>query len=207
MRQSESISKLAVALIAVQSEVRGVAKDSKNPDYKSSYASLDAIIAEVRPVLTRNGLAVVQGATTPHSDENGRIAAVAVETMLVHSSGEWLSNTAIMPVVGRMLKGGGRADADPQSGGSALTYGRRYGLAALLCLAADEDDDAQAASSPRVEVQPATTGQIEKMKALGAETGLAADVAKRLAQPITQEQAGEWIARLTSKAERVKANV
>lgn len=146
MKQSESITHLAAALVAVQAEVRGVAKDSTNPDFRSQYTSLDAIIEKTRPVLTKHGLAVVQGATTPHSDETGRIAAIAVETMLVHSSGEWLSNTAIMPVVGRMLKGGGRADPDPQSGGSALTYGRRYGIAALLCLSTDEDDDGNAAS-------------------------------------------------------------
>lgn len=145
MKQSESIAKLAAALVAVQSELRGVAKDSTNPDFRSSYTSLDAIIEKSRPVLAKNGLAIVQGATTPHTDEKSRIAAIAVETMLVHESGEWLTNTAIMPVVGRMLKGGGRADVDPQAGGSALSYGRRYGIAALLCLAT-EDDDGNAAS-------------------------------------------------------------
>lgn len=151
MKQSESIANLAAALVAVQTELRGVAKDSTNPDFRSQYTSLDAIIAASRPILTKHGLAVVQGATTPHSDEAGRIAAIAVETMLVHSSGEWLTNTAIMPVVGRMLKGGGRADPDPQSGGSALTYGRRYGISALLCLSTDEDDDGNAASRQRSE--------------------------------------------------------
>lgn len=148
MKQSAEIDKLAVALVAVQSEVRGVAKDSTNPDFRSSYTSLDAIIEKTRPILTKHGLAVVQGATTPHSDDTGRIAAIAVETLLVHASGQWLSNSAIMPVVGRMLKGGGRGDVDPQAGGSALTYGRRYGLAALLCLSTDEDDDGNHASRP-----------------------------------------------------------
>lgn len=145
MKHSESIPNLAAALVAVQGELRGVAKDSTNPDFRSQYTSLDAMIAASRPVLAKNGLAVVQGATTPHSDDTGNIVAIAVETMLVHSSGEWLSNTAIMPVVGRILKGGGRAPVDPQAGGSALTYGRRYGLAALLCLSTDEDDDGNAA--------------------------------------------------------------
>lgn len=149
MKYSESIQNLAAALVAAQTEMRGVAKDVSNPEFRSKYASLDAIVAQVRPLLAKHGLAIVQGATTPHSDETGRIAAIAVETMLVHASGEWLINTAIMPVVGRMLKGGGRADPDPQAGGSALTYGRRYGLSALLSLCTDEDDDGNGASGAK----------------------------------------------------------
>lgn len=173
MKQSESITDLANALVAVQTELRGVAKDSTNPDVRSSYASLDAIIAASRPVLTKHGLAIVQGATTPHSDESGRIAAVAVETMLVHVSGQWIMNTAIMPVVGRMLKGGGRADPDPQAGGSALTYGRRYGLAAILCLAADEDDDGRAArpkAAPKAK-PAATPAPISPVMTIGKHKG------------------------------------
>lgn len=141
MKHSDSIANLAASLVAAQSELRAISKDSTNPDFRSAYVSLDKIIETVRPILAANGLALVQGATQPDYDGNGRLAAMLVETMLVHSSGEWLCNSAIMPVVGRMLKGGGRADPDPQSGGSALTYGRRYGVAALLCLATDEDDD------------------------------------------------------------------
>jgi hypothetical protein len=157
MKQSDSITELAVALVAVQGELRGVAKDSNNPEFRSSYVSLDAIIAASRPVLTKHGLAVVQGATTPHTDESGQVAAVAVETMLVHTSGQWLTSTVIMPVVGRTLKGGGKAPVDPQSGGSALTYGRRYGLSALLCLSTDEDDDANQASRAPKAAKPKAT--------------------------------------------------
>lgn len=174
MKHSESIANLAAALVAVQSEVRGVAKDSTNPDYRSSYTSLDAIIAALRPVLAKHGLAVIQGATTPHTDEKSRIAAIAVETMLVHSSGEWLTNTAIMPVVGRMLKGGGRADVDPQAGGSALTYGRRYGIAALFCLSTDEDDDGNHASQR----SGGSGGGHSAPRSAGPTTGKASSVAE-----------------------------
>ena len=99
MKQSETIAKLAAALAAAQSELRGVAKDSTNPDFRSSYTSLDAIIEKSRPVLAKNGLAIVQGATLPESDSNAKVTGFSVETMLVHESGEWLTNTAIMPVV------------------------------------------------------------------------------------------------------------
>lgn len=143
MKSSESIAKLAAALVAAQAEIKAVAKDSTNPHFGSKFASLDTIIGATRPTLTKHGLAIVQGATTPHTDETGRVTAFTVETRLVHSSGEWLENQAVMPV----------GKADPQGAGGALTYGRRYGLSALLSLATDEDDDGNAAT-PRQSAQP-----------------------------------------------------
>lgn len=138
MKHSDSIASLAAALVKVQGELRAIGKDSVNPHFKSRYASLDAIVEDVRPILHKHGLAIAQGATTPITDEAGRVAGFAVETMLIHASGEWLTNTAIVPIV----------KADPQGAGGALTYGRRYGLSALLSLATEEDDDANAVSHP-----------------------------------------------------------
>lgn len=175
MKHSESIAKLAAALVAAQAELRAVYLDGRNPDYRSKYASLDNIIETVRPTLAKHGLAVVQGATSPHSDDAGRIAAIAVETMLVHASGEWICNTAIMPVVGRMLKGGGRAEPDPQAGGSALTYGRRYGIAALLCLATDEDDDGNAAKAQERSGGGRTSGASNGARQESPTTGIGRD--------------------------------
>src|SRR5262245_18766912 len=107
------------------------------------------MVDTVRPVLARHGLAVVQSATQPHSDEQSRVPAIGVETMLVHSSGEWLSGAVVIPLLGRRLKGGGFSEADAQAAGSAITYGRRYGLAALLALVSDDDDDANTAVRSR----------------------------------------------------------
>jgi hypothetical protein len=135
MKHSESLSKLAPALVAASAELKSVTKDRTNPHFKSRYATLDAIVDEVRPVLARHGLAVLQGTTTPHTSEAGTVLAFAVETMLVHTSGEWIASTALMPL----------AKLDPQGAGAALTYGRRYGLSALLTLATDDDDDGEAA--------------------------------------------------------------
>jgi hypothetical protein len=136
MKHTDSLAKLAPALVAAQRDLKAVSKDAKNPHFKNTYASLDAIIEAVRPTLAANGLAVVQGATVPMTNENGAIVGFAVETMLVHMSGEWLTNTAIMPI----------QQASPQGAGGALTYGRRYGLSALLALATEEDDDGNGAS-------------------------------------------------------------
>lgn len=135
MKHSDSITALAAALVKAQAEMPSIAKDATNPAFRSKFASLDGIVSTVRPVLAKHGLALVQGGAMPHTDENSAVKAFHVETMLVHTSGEWLSNAVLIPL----------GKQDPQGAGSALTYGRRYSLAALLSLATDEDDDANSA--------------------------------------------------------------
>lgn len=139
MKHSESLSKLAAALAAAQAEMPTISKNATNPAFRSKFANLDGILETIRPVLARHGLSIVQGATTPDRNEAGGIAAFTVETMLLHTSGEWITSGAIMPLVKQ----------DPQGAGSAMTYGRRYSVSALLALATDEDDDANAASKPQ----------------------------------------------------------
>ena len=146
MKQSDSIAKLAAALVAAQAELRAVGMDAVNPHFKSKYASLDNIIETIRPTLAKHGLAVVQGTTTPESDASNTVRGFTVETMLVHASGEWLTSAIVMPL----------GKADPQGAGAALTYGRRYGLSALLSLATDEDDDGNAASKQRTTASRST---------------------------------------------------
>lgn len=135
MKTSDSLVNLAPALVKASAELRAITKDSINPHFKSTYASLDTIIDTVRPVLAKHGLAIAQGANSPHTDEQGRVTAFTVETMLLHASGEYLSNAVVMPV----------GKADPQGAGAAVTYGRRYALAAMLSLATEEDDDGNSA--------------------------------------------------------------
>lgn len=136
MKHSDSIAQLAPALVAAQGEFKAILRDSLNPHFHNKYASLDTIIDSVRPALAKHQLCLVQGASSPVSDDAGRVSAFAVETMLIHASGEWLSNAAILPL----------AKIDPQGAGGAITYGRRYGIAALLALATEEDDDGNTAS-------------------------------------------------------------
>jgi hypothetical protein len=135
MKHSESIEKLAPALVAAQAELTSITKDKVNPHFKSKYVTLDAIIEAVRPVLASHGLSIVQGG---YGDLDVQPGIFGVETTLIHTSGEWLSTFVEVPL----------AKKDPQGAGSGLTYGRRYGLSALLSLATDEDDDANNASTP-----------------------------------------------------------
>lgn len=136
MKQSPSIALLAKALVAAQAELKPVTKDATNPHFKSKFASYDGIVDTVRPVLAKYKIAFLQGTTTPESDAESRVTAITVETMLVHESGEFITNAVVIPL----------AKVDPQGAGSALTYGRRYSLSALLGLATDEDDDANHAT-------------------------------------------------------------
>lgn len=144
MKHSESIAKLAAAFVAAQAEFQSVAKDAVNPFHKSKYATLDALVAEVRPKLAKHGLGFVQGTTTPESDANSKATSFTVETTLIHTSGEWWTTGVLIPL----------AKADPQGAGAAMTYGRRYSLASALGLVNDEDDDGNEASKQPKPAKP-----------------------------------------------------
>jgi hypothetical protein len=133
---SETTATLCAALVAAQAGLKPIAKDGKNPAFRSRYATLDGIMETVRPALAAHGLAVVQGVVHPETGEGGRLVGIMVETRLVHTSGEWLASVVPVPV----------AKGDAHGLGSALSYGRRYGISALLALSTDEDDDGNAAA-------------------------------------------------------------
>jgi hypothetical protein len=189
MRQSESINDLAKALVAVQAELQPVLKDSTNPHFKNSYASLDATMGYVRPVLARQSLAIVQGGSKSP-------AGVCVTTMLLHASGQWIAFDYLMPL----------EKATAQSVGSAITYGRRYGLGSILALATEDDDDGQAASQTRRAVKPAklpkaSDEQIQRIQELADATGDLDKVKSRLST-LDAEEANTWIAKLQAKYTR-----
>jgi hypothetical protein len=127
--QSPTLGKLAAALAKAQRAIKGAAKDKVNPHFKSKYADLASIWDACREPLAANELAVMQRVSSGKG-------TVIITTQLVHSSGEWVKDRLEVPV----------AQATAQGQGSAITYGRRYSLAALVGVAADEDDDGNAAS-------------------------------------------------------------
>ena len=141
MKHSESMAKLATALVQAQADLKSITKDGTNPHFKSKYVTLDAIIDTVRPVLASHGLTLVQGG---FPDMDVRPEIFGVETILLHDSGEWISTTVEVPL----------GKKDPQGAGAAITYGRRYGISSLLVLATDEDDDGNSASRPAKAATP-----------------------------------------------------
>ena len=132
MNHSESIAKLATALSIVQGKLTHAKKDSANPFFKSKYADLESVWDACRSLLAENGLAVMQ---FPGEFVDG---TMSLNTVLTHSSGEYMSYLMSVPVT----------KPDAQGAGSALTYMRRYALAAVVGVV-QADDDCNAASSPK----------------------------------------------------------
>jgi hypothetical protein len=131
--KSDSIANIAVALVKFNGEVSKIEKDSSNPHFKNKYASLDNIIDEIRPILHKHGLSIMQ---FPGGDGE----RFTMTTMLLHESGEWIES---QPIVMKPVKN------DPQGIGSCTTYARRYSLSSFLSLNTGEDDDGEGASGDR----------------------------------------------------------
>lgn len=129
MNQSEQINELATALSKAQAEIQPALKDSVNPFFKSKYADLASVWNACKDPLTKHGLSVLQ----MMDYKEGQLVLL---TTLAHSSGQWVRSC--LPVLS--------AKQDAQSIGSAITYMRRYSLAALVGVTTDEDDDGNAAT-------------------------------------------------------------
>lgn len=127
--ETMTFSKIASALVKAQKAFGPALKSSSNPHFRSRYADLSACVEAVIDALNDNGIAMMQRVSP---SDNG----VIVETMLIHESGETISN-------GQLHVPATKHDA--QGYGSALTYARRYSLMAA-CGIAPEDDDSNAAS-------------------------------------------------------------
>jgi hypothetical protein len=120
----------SAALAAAQGEMSGATKDSKNPHFKSSYASLASVVDAIRAPLAKHEI----GWTQQVSSEG---TTVSVVTILLHAgleTGEYRSGT--MRATAK--------DASPQAIGSTVTYLRRYSLMATLGIPAEDDDGEQA---------------------------------------------------------------
>jgi hypothetical protein len=129
MTHSESLKELAPALAKAQAAMKAATMDGENPHFRSRYATLASINDAVKKPLADHGLCVVQGVGAGEG-------TAKVSTMILHSSGEWIASELALPVGER---------ATPQAIGSAISYGRRYGLAALCGVVSDTDDDGNAA--------------------------------------------------------------
>lgn len=135
MKQSENIGEITKALVAAQKQFKAAEKDGQNPHFHSNYATIESVIDSVVPALNEQGIAVIQG---PSADES--FQGACLETMLVHTSGQWISSLIKIP--------SGKNDA--HGFGSAYTYARRYSLAAM-CGIKQYDDDGNAAAEKEKE--------------------------------------------------------
>lgn len=146
----DNSNEVAAALANFNLEMENIAKNAKNPFFKSSYLDLSAIANTVRPLLAKHGLSVIQ---YPIDDENGRIS---VNTVLLHKSGQKIEFPGIWVKPSKL--------GDVQVLGSIITYLKRYSIAAILFVAGcEEDDDGEKAvgrgeSAPQATQQTSTRG-------------------------------------------------
>jgi hypothetical protein len=129
--RSDDINELATALAKAQGSIESATFDRENPHFRSKYASLASVINAGRKALSANGIAIVQ-----------LINDGELTTLMMHTSGQWLSSTSALPVTAR-----------PQEFGSALTYMRRYHMMSIICVGVDDDesdDDANAAEAGKL---------------------------------------------------------
>jgi len=146
MKTSDQINEISAALAKAQGAMKNATLNKVNPHFKSKYADLAEIRDTVTPHLTANGLGVVQ--VTDLAGER-----LMVITRLVHSSGQWFESR--FPI----------AIDKPQAMGSAYTYAKRYSLAAICNISADEDDDANAANDRTPAAMPFVNGTAGASKA------------------------------------------
>lgn len=155
MKHSESIDKIAPALIKAQSGITGAIKDSNNPFHKTKYADLASVIDACKQHLNAAGIMFMQS-----PDADGPENAVSIETRLIHTSGQWFSSVCRIPL----------AQRDAQKVGAAITYGRRYGLQSLLGIPSEDDDGNSISAGPNPHYQPSPKMNKPKPPVLSSST-------------------------------------
>lgn len=155
MKKSDTIKEIAAALAKAQGKFPVITKNktAKIPmksggEYKYNYADLGDVLKACIPILSENGLALIQPLDIT---ADGKLI---LETHLIHSSGEWFLGTYPLPLLDRA-----------QDMGSEITYGRRYNACTMIGVVAEDDDDGKAASDAAGKKEPA--GKIPKPKEQG----------------------------------------
>jgi len=149
MKTSENVELISAAMVAMQAESEHANFDSKNPHFKSKYASLAEVIDTAKPVLAKHGLAIVQ--MPAFRADIGPVLC----TRVLHTSGQFFEDDMILNPIKN----------DPQGIGSALTYMRRYSIPGICMVASEDDDDGNRAShSPNVTPIQAKSISMEQVR-------------------------------------------
>ena len=160
MTDTNPMAALYAALAAAQAEMPNAAMNADNPHFKSKFANLASIRAASLPILGKHGLAIIQVIDTSEDIS-------LLRTRLVHGEGGMIESIYPLPHP---------SNTGPHPMGSAITYARRYSWQAIVGLAADADDDGNAAqdeptaraSAPAAARKPAGAPALTSEKAAGA---------------------------------------
>lgn len=180
IEHSEDIKDLAKALAAFQGEIGVVEASAKNPFIGNMYVPLPKLIDHVKPVMAKHGLSIVQIPSSPAethvlTDEKGAktyVSYIALTTMLMHSSGQWIKGTITLPF------GKQKGLSLAQAAGAVITYLRRYALSSALRVASDEDLDGY--ENP--EKVGGTVGDSTKKSELSASGSSRAEIVSRIVE-------------------------
>lgn len=138
----ENISDLAKALGDFQAGLKLVKRNMENPNFRSRYADLAAVVGHCKKRLQEYGLAVLQTASSGVVDGQWQ---GDVTTRLVHlKSGQFIQSNLSVPCF------------DAQSLAKGITYGRRIAYQTIVGVVVEsEDDDGNAANGEREDGKPA----------------------------------------------------
>lgn len=167
MKRSESIKEIATALAKAQGQMESAKKDADNPFFKSKYSDLASVIEAIKKPFADNGLSYSQFPLSSDKQE------VGVETIIMHSSGEWVMGEPLFLPVNKN---------DAQGYGSAMTYAKRYSLQAAAGLPSEDDDGNGAAKgkpkdTPKSADKPLQSAHTPRQ---GAFESLSEDIQKQL---------------------------
>jgi len=159
----EAISKAQPKIVAPMFDKEAKIPMKKGGMFKFKYASLNAVQAALAGPLAENGICYFQFPTSKGS-------VVSIETMVGHSSGEWISRVFSLTA----------SSPDVKDIGGCITYGKRYALAAIFNLTPDEDGDATAVSQVYVGSEDQKRWLNTKLKELGVQDADMAGFHKKL---------------------------
>lgn len=177
MKHSRSLENIAPAIVRAQAAMPQVSKDKtatvptkSGGQYSYAYADIAHIAAEIRPVLAEHELAIMQ---TQGFCVVGAVVYDTLTTRIIHASGEWIEDTALLPTA-RVDANGLPTCPAAQEVGSAMTYTRRYGTSIIGVVTESDDDGATAAGTGRPaarggSAKAASDKQIEFIKRLTKE--------------------------------------
>lgn len=174
MRTSESIIHIAGSLLKAQQTITYAVTSAVNPHFRNRYADLSSVIDAIKTALNNNGIVFLQ---TPSPSE---IGTLGLTTRLIHVSGEWIEDMAVIPL----------PKPDPQGYGSALTYARRYALAAITGLYQDDDDGNAATSGEKTNVTQTTTIKTPKAAEVPV-TGRSSEAPRGDVAPVSPNKSSE----------------
>jgi hypothetical protein len=165
---SDSISQIAPALVTAQMAMSAAKKDSTNPYFKSKYADLNSVREASIPALNAAGIVALQPTVVVDGKK-------FVQTMLLHSSGEFISAlTEILSV----------KDTSAQDQGSGISYARRYGLQSLVNIGS-EDDDGQRATFGETKTSVKEQAKIVEEKTPVSAPAVSGNKSFRKPQPVS----------------------